>query len=71
MYSMRKLKRRWEERTVKVKGGRGGATRTLRILDACPAIVAMPNPLLDPRAARASERFWDAVIVHNLGQRNI
>lgn len=30
VYSMRKLKRRWEERTVKVKGGRGGATRTLR-----------------------------------------
>lgn len=28
---------------------------TQRILDVCPATVAMPNPLLDPRAAQASE----------------
>lgn len=37
--------------------GREGKSNkdALRILDVCPAIVMLPNPLLDLRAARAAE----------------
>lgn len=47
--------RRWEERTFRAtRRERRSNKDTQRILDVCPATVAMPNPLLDPRAAQAS-----------------
>ena len=38
-----------------VKGGEDLQGETWRILDVCPAIVMLPNPLLDLGAARAAE----------------
>lgn len=37
--------------------GRGGGStgETWKILDVCPAVERLPNPLLDPGAARAAE----------------
>lgn len=56
MARIKEADRRWEERTfTATRGERRSNKDTLRILDVCPATVAMPNPLLDPRAAQASE----------------
>lgn len=38
-----------------MKGGEEELQEALTVLDVCPAIVTLPNPLLDPRAARAAE----------------